>query len=110
MRRSFVTAGLFALCLGAGMAALPAPVMAGPIERACLNSDRRAANRQICGCIQEVADMTLRGGDQRRAARFFSDPDEAQSVRMSTTDRDNAFWDRYRAFIGAAETYCGRGS
>lgn len=110
MNRSFVTAGIFALCLGAGLSALPAPVMAGPIERACLNSDRRAANRQLCGCIQQVADMTLRGGDQRKAARFFSDPDEAQRVRMSKSDSDNAFWDRYRAFGTAAETYCGRGS
>ena len=79
---------------------------AGPIEKACLNSDRRGANRTVCGCIQDVADMTLRGADQRRAAKFFSDPDEAQQVRMSDRDSDNAFWDRYKAFGQSASQLC----
>lgn len=101
---------LLSVALVAVSVPLSAPVaLAGPIERACLNSDRRAANRQVCGCIQQVADMTLRGADQRKAARFFADPDAAQAVRMSKSDRDNAFWDRYKAFGAAAETYCARG-
>lgn len=79
---------------------------AGPIERACLNSDRQAVNRAVCGCIQQVADMTLRGGDQRKAAKFFSDPDEAQQVRMSKRDSDNEFWARYKNFGATAEAYC----
>lgn len=83
-----------------------AVAVAGPIERACLNSERRAANRQLCGCIQQVADMTLRGADQRKAARFFADPEAAQKVRMSKSDSDNAFWQRYRQFGSTAETYC----
>ena len=41
--------------------------VAGPIERACMASDR-GGNRSLCGCIQQAADMTLSGGDQRRAA------------------------------------------
>jgi hypothetical protein len=44
--------------------------------------------------------------EQRRAARFFSNPDEAQSVRMSRTRADNEFWARYRSFGAAAERYC----
>jgi len=40
---------------------------AGPIERACMASDR-GASRALCGCIQQAADMTLSGGDQKRAA------------------------------------------
>jgi hypothetical protein len=102
MTRPFLAATLVALLLPlAGPAAA-----AGPIEKACMNSDRRGASRAMCGCIQEVADMTLRGADQRRAAKFFSDPEEAQQVRMSDRDSDNAFWDRYKAFGDSARTLC----
>jgi hypothetical protein len=80
---------------------------AGPIERACNRSDRDAANRRVCSCIQSVADQNLSGGDQRRAAKFFSDPDRAQDVRLSDTARDDAFWQRYTAFGELAEAYCG---
>jgi hypothetical protein len=98
---------LLSAALVAVMLPLSASVVAaGPIERACLGSDRRAANRQVCGCIQQVADMTLRGADQRKAARFFADPEEAQKVRMSKSDRDNEFWERYKAFGAAAESQC----
>jgi hypothetical protein len=79
---------------------------AGPIERACVSSERSGVSRAMCSCIQRVADMTLRGGDQRRAAKFFSDPDYAQEVRMSTRDADNAFWDRYKNFGETAQAYC----
>ena len=79
---------------------------AGTIERACLSSDRQGASRAVCGCIQQVADQTLRGGDQRRAAKFFSDPDRAQEVRMSDRNSDNAFWDRYKNFGIAAAAQC----
>lgn len=79
---------------------------AGPIERACLRSDRDAANRAICSCIQQVADMTLPGGDQRRAARFFADPDRAHETWMSQRASDDAFWERYKNFGATAEAYC----
>lgn len=82
--------------------------LAGPIERACNGSDRKAASRQVCACIQQVADMTLRNGDQRRAASFFRNPDKAQQVKMSKRDADDSFWDRYQAFGEQAEAYCGR--
>jgi hypothetical protein len=85
---------------------LAAPVLAGPIESACLRSDRKQATRQLCSCIQQVADQTLQRSDQRKAAAFFRDPDRAQQVRMSDRDSDNAFWDRYRAFGDMAEVYC----
>ncbi|WP_347266786.1 hypothetical protein [Paracoccus sp. (in: a-proteobacteria)] len=81
--------------------------LAGPIDSACARSDR-GASRQLCGCIQQVADQTLSRADQRRAARFFRDAEAAQEVRMSDSDADNAFWDRYRNFTAAAETYCAR--
>lgn len=80
--------------------------LAGPIETACNRSDRKAASPAMCGCLQQVADLTLRATDQRRAAKFFTDPEQAHEVRMSTTDRDNAFWDRYKNFGATAEAYC----
>ncbi|MCC5962955.1 MAG: hypothetical protein JJU09_07495 [Rhodobacteraceae bacterium] len=92
-------------------AALIAPVIptiasAGPIESACLRSDRPQATRALCRCIDSVARQSLTRAEQRRAARFFRDPQLAQDVRMSKSDRDNAFWTRYRAFGAAAEARC----
>lgn len=78
----------------------------GPISRACLASDRRARNARLCGCIQTVADRSLSGSDQRKAARFFSDPQRAMDVKMSKTAADDAFWDRYRAFASRSEGMC----
>ncbi|MCE2738456.1 MAG: hypothetical protein LW703_08820 [Rhodobacter sp.] len=102
MTKPFLAAALMAVLLP-----LTAPVaVAGPIERACLNSDRRGASRAMCNCIQEAADKTLRGADQRRAAKFFSDPEEAQQVRMSDRESDNAFWERYKAFGDKARELC----
>ena len=79
---------------------------AGPIQSACMRSDRDAANRALCSCIQQVADMTLRGADQRRAAKFFADPDKANDVWLSQSANDAAFWERYKAFGETAEAYC----
>ena len=79
--------------------------MAGPIERACMASDR-GGNRSLCGCIQQAADMTLSGGDQRRAAKFFKDPEAAHATWVSQTASDDAFWERYKSFGQTAEAYC----
>lgn len=99
---------LGAMALAAGLTALcvALPATAGPIERACMGSNRKAANPPLCRCIQRVADMTLQSGDQRRAAKFFRNPDEAQSVRMSKRGGDDAFWDRYKRFGETATAYC----
>ena len=95
------------LACGAAIFACVAGVAgAGPIESACNRSDRDAANRALCDCIQQVADMTLRSTDQRRVAAFFKDPEKAQDVKMSKRDADDAFWDRYKAFSEQAEAYC----
>ena len=79
---------------------------AGPIERACTQSERGAANRQLCGCIQRVADITLDRRDQRLAAKFFRDPHKAQEIRQSDRQSHEVFWRKYRAFGSAAENYC----
>jgi hypothetical protein len=80
---------------------------AGPIQNACNRSDRKAANPAVCACIQQAADMTLRASDQRRAAKFFTDPEEAHRVKLSDTHRDDEFWTRYRNFGSTAEAVCG---
>ena len=90
-----------AAILTAGMA------QAGPIDRACNSSDR-SVPRALCGCIQQVADMSLSNADQRRAAGFFKDPDSAQKVRMSDRKSDEDFWKRYKAFVATAESLCTR--
>jgi hypothetical protein len=82
------------------------PAFAGEIERACNGSGQAAANRDLCACIQYVADMTLSGADQKRAARFFRDPEAAQNIRASGSVANELFWERYTTFGQAAETMC----
>lgn len=93
-------------CMLAGFSGAGA-ALAGPIDSACIRAER-ASSPAVCGCIQRVADQTLNRADQRRAANFFRDPDEAQEVRMSTSQSDNDFWLRYKNFATAAESYCTR--
>ena len=94
-----------AIAVAAVMITAPLAV-AGPIDSACISSDRARGNSPLCGCIQQVANQTLSRSDQRRAAAFFRDPHQAQVVRMSKSNADNAFWARYKQFAGAAEAYC----
>lgn len=97
------------LMIAAAAVILTAPLaVAGPIDSACMRSDRNARSTALCGCIQQVADMTLSRSDQRRAADFFKDPHRAQEVRMSKSNADNAFWTRYKNFASTAEAYCAR--
>lgn len=79
----------------------------GDIGRACIRADRDAATPSLCSCIQRVANQSLSTADQRRAATFFGDPDKAEQVRRSDAERDDAFWDRYRAFADRASAVCG---
>lgn len=102
MKKSLVMAA-FAACAFPVLSSMSA---AGPIEGACLRSGRDVASRALCGCIQEVADMTLKGSDQRRAAKFFRDPELAHQVWVSQSPADDAFWDRYKQFGEMAEAYC----
>ncbi|MBA48419.1 MAG: hypothetical protein ACU0BZ_09125 [Paracoccus sp. (in: a-proteobacteria)] len=95
------------IAIAASAVMMTAPLaMSGPIDTACVRSDRARGNAPLCGCIQQVADQTLSRSDQRRAAAFFRDPNQAQAVRMSKRDADNAFWARYKRFAGRAEALC----
>lgn len=89
----------FGICLWASAA------VANPVERACVAAGR-AENPALCRCIGAAAEITLSGGDQRRAAEFFADPQAAQDTRMSDRRRDELFWDRYQVFGQVAEDMC----
>jgi hypothetical protein len=95
---------LTAIALVAGLSSSAA--LAGPIERACLKADRKAASRPLCNCVQQVADLTLSSGDQRLAATFFTDPHRAQVIRQSDKRGHEKFWKRYKQFGASAESYC----
>lgn len=99
------------LILTALMAALvsssyPAAVQAGAIERACMRSDRKAASRSLCRCIQKAARGTLSSSDQRLAASFFKDPDKSQEIRQSDRGSHEVFWKRYKEFGDRAREMC----
>jgi hypothetical protein len=80
---------------------------AGPIEQACLRSDRQAVSLAACSCIQGVAEFTLEDRDQRKVAGFFKDPERAEKARAADGRADEAFWERYESFGSQAELYCG---
>lgn len=97
---------LLATLAAASLSVLSTAAIAGPIQSACLRSDRPGATRAMCGCIQQAADQTLSNADQRRAASFFKDPDKAHKVWLSKSDKDDEFWERYKNFGATAEAYC----
>ncbi|WP_166417581.1 hypothetical protein [Cochlodiniinecator piscidefendens] len=101
--KRFITAAIFAAI---AMPVVASFSQAGTIERACNRSDRSAATRAMCGCIQDAADITLSGTDQRLAATFFQDPHRAQEVRQSDRSAHERFWLRYRSFGQTAEAMC----
>lgn len=91
----------------AAMAAFLAnPLFAEQIERACLKSERGGGKRALCGCIQDAANLTLSSSDQKRAAKFFDDPHQAQVIRQSDRRKDEVFWERYKNFGQTAEVFC----
>ena len=98
---------VFSLALPAAIVLPAGEAEARRIERACNASDRRAANPALCSCIQRVADQMLTASDQRKAARFFRDPQRAQEVRKSDTPADDAFWGRWRNYARSAADICG---
>lgn len=76
------------------------------IRKACLKAGRTGATRELCSCIQSVADQRLKRKEQKLAASFFKDPHQAQVIRQSDNHKHEAFWTRYKAFGAAAEDTC----
>ena len=102
--RYFLMAGALAsvaACGGGGR------VVSGDISAACMAADRRDASPALCSCIQQVANQSLSGGDQARAATFFANPQLAQDTRQSDDSRKEAFWKRYKIFGELAADACG---
>ena len=86
----------------------PAPILfaSGPIQRACQKSGRKEASLERCGCIQAIADQSMSGSEQRRGARLFEDPHEAQVIRQSDNSRNEKFWLVWKAFGQNAAAAC----
>lgn len=82
-------------------------VSAGPIERACLKADRRAASRTLCSCIEDAAKPMFSRSQLRRIAKFFDDPHLSQVLRQSNRSGDEQLWDKYKAWGVAARSQCG---
>lgn len=82
------------------------PFATGPIQSACTASDRKARSRDLCGCIQAVADDTLSTAQQRLAVSFYKDPQKAQDIRQSDSSAHKEFWEAYRAYGERAERMC----
>lgn len=83
----------------------PTPGAAGVIERACMQSNRKASP-SLCRCIQKVANSHLNGLERRKVARWFGDPHQAQEVRQSDRRKDAELWKRYKAFGARAAKVC----
>ncbi|MEM8740034.1 MAG: hypothetical protein AAGE13_00955 [Pseudomonadota bacterium] len=106
MSRTTRAAGV-AACLWTILVIVPAVAEAGVISRACMASGRDKATRDLCNCIQHVANRSLSRPDRRRAAKFFKDPQLAQETRQSDRPADEAFWERYAQFSSRASDMCG---
>jgi hypothetical protein len=103
MRKKLVSVALVVLsaCGGGG------GTVTGAVGQACMAGGREAASRALCSCVQRSATETLNATDQSRAAAFFADPQSAQDTRQSDRASDEAFWDRYQAFVARARSQCG---
>ncbi|WP_323779664.1 hypothetical protein [Thalassovita sp.] len=88
------------------MTIVPIVAEAGPIDRACMASNRKQKSWALCRCIQDVANQTLSRADQRRAAKFFQDPHKAQEIRQSDSRTHERFWLRYKEFGATAAALC----
>lgn len=78
----------------------------GEIGKACVASDRNAANPRLCSCIQQAANRHLSAGDQKLAATFFADSEKANDIKINDSPSADAFWARYRNFTNLAERSC----
>ena len=96
---------LIAFC-AASLTAVAPLANASQIKQACLASDREAATRDRCSCIQRVADQALTRSEQRTVSKWFTDPHKAQVLKMSKSARDDALWDRYQNFGQMAQAIC----
>lgn len=100
-------AKIFILSTFVVLAACGGNRVSGDISNACMGADRTAATPRLCSCVQQAANSTLSGAEQRRAAKFFEDPHQAQETRQSDNSSDERFWLRYKNFSTTASRMCG---
>ncbi|MEJ1993411.1 MAG: hypothetical protein P8X50_17455 [Maritimibacter sp.] len=94
------------ILLGVCLSATPA-YSGNSINNACLSSDRDAANRALCACLQSVADKSLSPAEQRRGAQLFGKPHLSEELRASARDSDRVFWQKWQSFGDRAQKTCG---
>ena len=80
---------------------------AGLISRACEIANRSNSSKELCTCIDQVAQKSLNKSERKKASKFFSDPHRAQVIRQSSRRSDEVFWLRYKAFGEEAKKTCG---
>lgn len=93
------------MILALGIVATPA-FSGNAIGKACLQGGRDGASRELCTCLQRVADAVLSLAEQRRGAQLFVDPHKSQELRASTRGSDQAFWNKWERFGATAEANC----
>ncbi len=102
----------FGLCVAICATLLTFPTVqmaqAGVLGEACIRSDRKAKSFRKCRCIQQVADVKLSRSDQKLAAKFFSEPDRAEKIRMSDKRSDERFWKSYKEFGATVTQFCAK--
>lgn len=103
MKRLILTVALTSVLLPSHAA-----LAGGSVERACLYADRPEATRNLCGCIQDVADAMLTRSERSKVAKFFKEPHKTQETRQSGRRTDEAFWQKYKEFGQTVSTYCSR--
>ena len=81
--------------------------VSGDVGKACVNADRKAANAELCSCVQRAANQTLSGSEQAKAVAFFENPQLAQDTRQQGSTSSSRFWKRYKAFSAKARQMCG---
>ena len=101
-----ILVGALAACGGRDRGPSGITYAAGPLSNACEAAGRAQASRQLCQCVQGVANRTLSDRDQARAVAFFDNPQLAQDTRQSDNPLSEAFWRRYTTFSEAAEQIC----
>lgn len=85
---------------------LAAPASAGPIERSCLKSDRPAASRRLCDCVEKMAYKALPRREIGKVAQLMRDPERVDTVKRSSRSSDRALWQSYKKYAGRAEASC----
>lgn len=79
----------------------------GEVGQACMAAGRSAANPRLCGCIDQVAGYTLSRSEQGQVARYFTDLEELQRMKLDDSPAAERMWARYDNFVDTSRAICG---